>query len=105
MPHILPRMTDTNHGPAPFNLSELDRQILAQTDEEFEYHDWDNLKDIIGNMPQFPSSAIPKHQKVEIFYMRRKGSPAYMHSSTYSPKRSRRIQAQTFRSQALYRLV
>lgn len=32
----------------PFHLTELDRQLLAMTDEEFEAHDWDNLRDIIG---------------------------------------------------------
>lgn len=31
-----------------FNLTETDRQVLAQTDEEFIYHDWDDLKSIIG---------------------------------------------------------
>lgn len=34
--------------PPPFHLTEVDRQILAQTDDEFVYHDWDELKDIIG---------------------------------------------------------
>lgn len=33
---------------AGFDLNESDRQILAQTDEEFVYHDWNELKDIIG---------------------------------------------------------
>jgi len=31
-----------------FNLTPLDHQLLAMTDEEFEYHDWEELKDIIG---------------------------------------------------------
>ncbi|KKA22662.1 hypothetical protein T310_3281 [Rasamsonia emersonii CBS 393.64] len=35
------------HEPPPFNLTEVDRQVLSQTDEEFVYHDWENLKDII----------------------------------------------------------
>lgn len=35
-------------SPPPFNLTEVDRQVLAQTDEEFAYHDWDELKDVIG---------------------------------------------------------
>ncbi|KAH8690172.1 hypothetical protein BGW36DRAFT_307258 [Talaromyces proteolyticus] len=34
--------------PLPFNLTEVDRQVLALTDDEFVYHDWDELKDIIG---------------------------------------------------------
>lgn len=36
------------HEPPPFNLTEVDRQVLSQTDDEFVYHDWENLKDIIG---------------------------------------------------------
>lgn len=35
-------------GEAGFPLSESDRQILAQTDDEFICHDWQQLKDIIG---------------------------------------------------------
>lgn len=31
-----------------FNLTDLDHQLLAMTDEEFVYHDWEDLKDIIG---------------------------------------------------------
>ena len=31
-----------------FNLTPLDHQLLAMTDEEFAYHDWNELKDIIG---------------------------------------------------------
>jgi hypothetical protein len=34
--------------PAPFHLTELDRLILSQTDEEFVHHDWEDLKAIIG---------------------------------------------------------
>ncbi|KAM5447001.1 hypothetical protein MaudCBS49596_006181 [Microsporum audouinii] len=34
---------------AGFDLNESDRQILAQTDEEFVYHNWNELKDIIAN--------------------------------------------------------
>ncbi|PGH12121.1 hypothetical protein AJ80_06842 [Polytolypa hystricis UAMH7299] len=33
----------------PFSLTEVDRQVLAQTDDEFIYHDWDNLKTVIAN--------------------------------------------------------
>ena len=32
----------------PFNLTALDRQILAQTDGEFHPHSWEELKQIIG---------------------------------------------------------
>lgn len=35
-----------------FNLTEIDRQVLAQTDEEFVYHDWEDLKAIIGMSTQ-----------------------------------------------------
>jgi hypothetical protein len=35
-------------APLPFNLTDLDRQILAQTDDEFQPHSWDELKQIIG---------------------------------------------------------
>ncbi|KAK2821833.1 hypothetical protein FQN49_007629 [Arthroderma sp. PD_2] len=35
--------------PAALNLKESDYRVLAQTDEEFIYHDWEGLKDIIGN--------------------------------------------------------
>ncbi|KAI1752310.1 hypothetical protein F4782DRAFT_530565 [Xylaria castorea] len=33
---------------APFPLTEMDRWVLSQTDEEFHYHDWEDLKKIIG---------------------------------------------------------
>ncbi|RAK77608.1 GIG1 family protein [Aspergillus fijiensis CBS 313.89] len=41
---------DTNPAEEPpaFNLTEVDRQVLAQTDEEFKLHDWDDLKSIIA---------------------------------------------------------
>lgn len=39
----------TGEEPLPaFNLTEVDRQVLAQTDEEFVYHDWEDLKAIIA---------------------------------------------------------
>ncbi|KAJ5467830.1 Protein of unknown function DUF3605 [Penicillium sp. IBT 31633x] len=31
-----------------FNLTDLDRKLLAMTDEEFVHHDWEDLKSIIG---------------------------------------------------------
>lgn len=34
--------------PVPFNLTDLDRETLGQTDEEFIPHDWEDLKSIIG---------------------------------------------------------
>ncbi|KAL1954559.1 hypothetical protein VTO42DRAFT_1070 [Malbranchea cinnamomea] len=33
----------------PFPLTDLDRQILAQTDEEYQYHSWNELKELIAN--------------------------------------------------------
>ena len=38
----------SNPEPPPFDLTDVDRDVLSQTDEEFALHDWDNLKDIIG---------------------------------------------------------
>jgi hypothetical protein len=35
---------------APFPLTDVDKWILSQTDEEFHCHDWDDLKDIIGEL-------------------------------------------------------
>ena len=32
---------------SPIFLTEVDKQILAQTDEEFHYHSWEELKQII----------------------------------------------------------
>ncbi|EFW17594.1 hypothetical protein D8B26_000281 [Coccidioides posadasii str. Silveira] len=40
--------TDPESAPAPFQLTALDREILSQTDEEYNSHDWENLKDIIA---------------------------------------------------------
>jgi hypothetical protein len=33
---------------SPFPLTDTDRWVLSQTDEEFHLHDWDELKEIIG---------------------------------------------------------
>jgi len=32
----------------PFPLTEVDKWVLSQTDEEFHLHDWDELREIIG---------------------------------------------------------
>ncbi|KAI6376568.1 hypothetical protein MCOR25_002779 [Pyricularia grisea] len=32
---------------APFPLTDIDKRVLSQTDEEFKYHDWDELREII----------------------------------------------------------
>jgi hypothetical protein len=39
---------DHMQKPPPFHLTEVDRQVLAQTDDEFVYHDWEELSGIIG---------------------------------------------------------
>jgi hypothetical protein len=33
---------------SPFPLTDIDRWVLSQTDEEFHLHDWEELKKIIG---------------------------------------------------------
>lgn len=33
---------------SPFPLTDVDRWVLSQTDEEFQLHTWDELKEIIG---------------------------------------------------------
>ncbi len=46
-------------APAPvkpaFNLTELDHWILKQTDDTFKKHDWEELRQIIGERPFDPS--------------------------------------------------
>ncbi|TLD34201.1 hypothetical protein PspLS_00376 [Pyricularia sp. CBS 133598] len=34
---------------APFPLTDVDKWVLSQTDEEFKYHDWEELREIIDN--------------------------------------------------------
>lgn len=33
---------------APFPLTDVDKWVLSQTDEEFKKHGWEELKEIIG---------------------------------------------------------
>lgn len=47
----------------PFSLTETDRQVLAQTDDEFVLHDWEDLKNIIarndlGSLKRKPSDLV-----------------------------------------------
>lgn len=35
---------------APFPLTELDKQVLSQTDEEYTYHSWDELRSLIRTL-------------------------------------------------------
>ncbi|KAL9622840.1 MAG: hypothetical protein Q9160_002766 [Pyrenula sp. 1 TL-2023] len=39
---------DEGESPFPFPLTDIDRYVLSQTDEEFHYHSWDELKQIIA---------------------------------------------------------
>lgn len=42
----------------PFPLTEVDKWVLSQTDEEYKYHDWEELRQIIGEAPQ-PCLQLP----------------------------------------------
>lgn len=33
---------------APFPLTEVDKWVLSQSDEDYKLHDWDDLRHIIG---------------------------------------------------------
>lgn len=41
-------MGDLSRGEAPFPLTEVDKWVLSQTDEEYQCHDWEDLEKIIG---------------------------------------------------------
>jgi hypothetical protein len=60
-------MTVEDEPPA-FHLTETDRAVLAQTDEEFIYHDWKDLQDIIGAPihPFIPPFSKPLEPLTEI---------------------------------------
>lgn len=45
-PHISVEMGDLEESPFP--LTEVDKWVLSQTDEEFQLHTWEELKDVIG---------------------------------------------------------
>ena len=40
---------------APFNLTDVDRKLLSQTDEEYIPHSWEELKEIVGEYIDPPS--------------------------------------------------
>lgn len=44
---------------APFPLTDVDKWVLSQTDEEFKYHNWEELKDIIGEQQFVKSPSCP----------------------------------------------
>jgi hypothetical protein len=48
---------------APFPLTDTDKYVLSLTDEEYQYHYWDELKEIIGkSIVYYVHSGIPsKH--------------------------------------------
>lgn len=43
---------------SPFPLTDLDRKVLSQTDEEYVKHDWEDLKRTIGG-PYISSVFLP----------------------------------------------
>jgi len=44
-------MGDAATEEPPFPLTDTDRYILSLTDEEYKYHDWEDLGMIIGKYP------------------------------------------------------
>lgn len=51
----------TEQKPTPFNLTDVDRQVLSQTDEEFVFHDWEDLKGIIGKFSSYMFTTVRFH--------------------------------------------
>jgi len=51
----------------PFPLTETDKRVLSQTDDEFQLHTWDELKEIVGTHGYllFP---CPIYQRKQIHY-------------------------------------
>lgn len=46
---------------APFPLTDVDKWVLSQTDEEFKKHDWEDLKQLIGMLQRMMTvKAIPR---------------------------------------------
>jgi hypothetical protein len=43
-----PKEKENAFADSPFPLTDTDRWVLSQTDEEFHLHDWEELKVIIG---------------------------------------------------------
>lgn len=46
-PHSHDTMGESVPEAAPFSLTEADRWVLSQTDDEFKLHDWDELREIV----------------------------------------------------------
>ena len=47
---IIPNVPPLQEQQVPFNLTDLDKECLSQTDEEFIPHDWQDLKKIVGKL-------------------------------------------------------
>jgi hypothetical protein len=60
---------DHMQKPPPFHLTEVDRQILAQTDDEFVYHDWEELSGIIGKYQTCCYYWEQKHAKRRLLFL------------------------------------
>ncbi len=54
-----------------FNLTDVDRATLRQTDEQFVPHDWEELKTIVGKAPNLNRMPLPKPYSVEHISFRR----------------------------------
>jgi hypothetical protein len=56
----MPSAGPTHEVEYPFPLTDLDRHILSLTDEEYIYHDWEDLKNLISRPPPCnPLARIP----------------------------------------------
>lgn len=53
---------------APFPLTDVDRWVLSQTDEDFHLHDWDELKIIIGKLELALICCKITHSKQSFYY-------------------------------------
>jgi len=42
----------------PFPLSDTDKWVLSQTDEEYQYHTWDDLQNIIRMLNYNPNGGF-----------------------------------------------
>ena len=46
---------------APFPLTDVDKWVLSQKDEDFHLHDWHELREIIGELKISPTSSLFVH--------------------------------------------
>lgn len=61
MTRDLPTKEDLFAENSPFPLTDLDKWILAQKDEEFKKHDWEGLRKIIGEHSVFSPQCFMAH--------------------------------------------